>query len=41
MTSLRIFDVAGSGMNAENLSLNMMTSNMSNANTFNSSINQG
>ncbi|WP_256360724.1 flagellar basal body protein [Methylomonas koyamae] len=40
MSSLRIFDVAGSGMNAENLRLNLVASNISNANSVSSSIDQ-
>ena len=40
MSSLKIFDIAGSGMNAENLRLNLVASNISNANSISSSINQ-
>lgn len=37
MTSLRIFDIAGSGMNAQSLRLNLVASNISNANSVGSS----
>lgn len=40
MSSMRIFDVAGSGMNAQNLRLNLVASNISNANSVSSSIDQ-
>ncbi|MDT4330235.1 flagellar basal body rod protein FlgC [Methylomonas sp. MED-D] len=40
MSSLRIFDVAGSGMNAQNLRLNLVASNISNASSVSSSIDQ-
>lgn len=40
MSSFRIFDVAGSGMNAQNLRLNLVASNISNANSVSSSIDQ-
>lgn len=40
MSSMRIFDVAGSGMNAENLRLNLVASNISNAGSVSSSIDQ-
>lgn len=40
MSSFRIFDVAGSGMNAQNLRLNLVASNISNANSISSSIDQ-
>jgi flagellar basal-body rod protein FlgC len=38
--SMRIFDISGSGMNAENLRLNLVASNISNANAVSSSIDQ-
>jgi len=37
MSSLNIFDIAGSGMNAQSLRLNLVASNISNANTVSSS----
>ncbi|MGR9014135.1 MAG: flagellar basal body rod protein FlgC [Gammaproteobacteria bacterium] len=37
MTALRIFDIAGSGMNAQSLRLNLVASNISNANSVSSS----
>jgi flagellar basal-body rod protein FlgC len=37
---MRIFDVAGSGMNAQNLRLNLVASNISNANSVSSSVDQ-
>ncbi len=37
MTALRIFDIAGSGMNAQSLRLNLVASNISNANSISSS----
>lgn len=40
MTALKIFDIAGSGMNAQNLRLNLVASNISNANSVSSSIDQ-
>ncbi|MDT4290370.1 flagellar basal body rod protein FlgC [Methylomonas sp. MO1] len=40
MSSFRIFDVAGSGMNAQNLRLNLVASNISNASSVSSSIDQ-
>lgn len=40
MSSFRIFDVAGSGMNAQTLRLNLVASNISNANSVSSSIDQ-
>ncbi|MDX8130211.1 flagellar basal body rod protein FlgC [Methylomonas sp. EFPC1] len=40
MSAFRIFDVAGSGMNAQNLRLNLVASNISNANSVSSSIDQ-
>ncbi len=38
MSSLKIFDIAGSGMNAQSLRLNLVASNISNANSVSSSI---
>lgn len=38
MTSMKIFDIAGSGMNAQSLRLNLVASNISNANSVSSSI---
>lgn len=40
MPSMRIFDVAGSGMNAQTLRLNLVASNISNANSVSSSTDQ-
>lgn len=40
MSALKVFDIAGSGMNAQNLRLNLVASNISNANTVSSSIDQ-
>ncbi|MGD0961640.1 MAG: flagellar basal body rod protein FlgC [Methylomonas sp.] len=40
MTALKIFDIAGSGMNAQNLRLNLVASNISNANSISSSTDQ-
>lgn len=40
MPSMRIFDVAGSGMNAQTLRLNLVASNISNANSVSSSADQ-
>ena len=40
MSSLDIFNIAGSGMNAQNLRLNLVASNISNANSVSSSINE-
>jgi len=37
---MKIFDIAGSGMNAQNLRLNLVASNISNANSVSSSIDQ-
>jgi flagellar basal-body rod protein FlgC len=39
MSSLNIFDIAGSGMNAQSLRLNLVASNISNANSVSSSLN--
>ena len=38
--TMKIFDIAGSGMNAQNLRLNLVASNISNANSVSSSIDQ-
>ena len=40
MSSFRIFDIAGSGMNAQNLRLSLVSSNLANADSVSSSINQ-
>lgn len=40
MPSMNIFDIAGSGMNAQNLRLNLVASNISNANSISSSIDE-
>lgn len=40
MSTMRIFDVVGSGMNAQNLRLNLVASNISNAGSVSSSIDQ-
>jgi flagellar basal-body rod protein FlgC len=40
MASMNIFDIAGSGMNAQNLRLNLVASNISNANSVSSSIDE-
>lgn len=40
MTAMDIFDIAGSGMNAQNLRLNLVASNISNANSISSSIDE-
>ncbi|WAR44023.1 flagellar basal body rod protein FlgC [Methylomonas rapida] len=40
MPSMNIFNIAGSGMNAENLRLNLVASNISNANSISSSIDE-
>jgi flagellar basal-body rod protein FlgC len=37
MSALKIFDIAGSGMNAQNLRLNLVASNISNANSVSNS----
>ena len=39
MPSMNIFDIAGSGMNAQSIRLNLVASNISNANSISSSIN--
>jgi flagellar basal-body rod protein FlgC len=38
MTAFKIFDIAGSGMNAQSLRLNLVASNISNANSVSSSV---
>lgn len=38
MPSFKIFDIAGSGMNAQSLRLNLVASNISNANSVSSSV---
>jgi len=38
MSSLRIFDIAGSGMNAQNLRLNIVSSNLANVDAVSSSL---
>lgn len=38
MSSFKIFDIAGSGMNAQSLRLNLVASNISNANSVSSSV---
>ncbi len=40
MSSLQIFDISGSGMNAQSLRLNLVASNISNANSVSSSIDE-
>ena len=40
MSSFKIFDIAGSGMNAQNLRMNMVASNMANVDAVSSSINE-
>ncbi|MBU2571956.1 MAG: flagellar basal body rod protein FlgC [Gammaproteobacteria bacterium] len=40
MSSFSIFDISGSGMNAQSLRLNLVASNISNANSVSSSIDQ-
>ncbi|MCB1772538.1 MAG: flagellar basal body rod protein FlgC [Gammaproteobacteria bacterium] len=40
MSSFKIFDIAGSGMNAQNLRLNLVASNMANVDAVSSSIDQ-
>jgi len=39
-SSMKVFDIAGSGMNAQSLRLNLVASNISNANSISSSIDQ-
>ena len=40
MSALKVFDIAGSGMNAQNLRQNLVASNIANANSVSSSIDQ-
>ncbi len=40
MASMNIFDIAGSGMNAQSLRLNLVSSNISNANSISSSLDE-
>lgn len=40
MSSFDIFDIAGSGMNAQSLRLNLVASNIANANSVSSTLNQ-
>ena len=40
MSSFKIFDIAGSGMNAQNLRMNIVASNMANVDAVSSSIDQ-
>jgi flagellar basal-body rod protein FlgC len=40
MSAFNIFDIAGSGMNAQSVRLNLVASNISNANSVSSSLNQ-
>ncbi|MBS3964559.1 MAG: flagellar basal body rod protein FlgC [Methylomonas sp.] len=40
MSALHIFDIAGSGMKAQNLRLNLVASNIANANSVSSSLGQ-
>lgn len=40
MSSFKIFDIAGSGMGAQNTRLNLVASNLANADTISSSVNQ-
>jgi flagellar basal-body rod protein FlgC len=40
MSAFKIFDISGSGMNAQSLRLNLVASNISNANSVSSSIDQ-
>jgi len=40
MSSFKIFDIAGSGMNAQNLRMNIVASNMANVDAVSSSINE-
>ncbi len=40
MTSMNIFDIAGSGMKAQSLRLNLVASNISNANSVSSSLDE-
>ncbi len=40
MSSMKVFDIAGSGMNAQSLRLNLVASNISNANSVSSSLDE-
>lgn len=40
MSSFKVFDIAGSGMNAQSLRLNLVASNIANANSVSSSIDE-
>ena len=40
MSSFKIFDISGSGMNAQSLRLNLVASNISNANSVSSSLDE-
>ncbi|BCG65267.1 MAG: flagellar basal-body rod protein FlgC [Methyloprofundus sp.] len=40
MSALSVFDIAGSGMNAQSLRLNLVASNISNANSVSSSLDE-
>ncbi len=40
MSSFKVFDIAGSGMNAQNLRLNLVASNLSNAGSVSSSVDE-
>lgn len=40
MSSFKIFDIAGSGMNAQNLRMNIVASNMANVDAVSSSVDQ-
>ncbi len=40
MSNFKVFDIAGSGMNAQSLRLNLTASNLSNANSVSSSIDE-
>ena len=40
MSSFKIFDISGSGMSAQSLRLNLVASNISNANSVSSSVNE-
>ena len=40
MSALKVFDIAGSGMNAQNLRQNLVASNLANANSVSSSMDQ-
>lgn len=40
MSSFKVFDIAGSGMNAQNMRLNLVASNLSNADSVSSSVDE-